>query len=69
MRARTNDYLQNSHLEQFRGQVHENYIIAQTEDSVVIVDRFGTRKVSLRKTKKEMENNGVKRQVFNTRSY
>ena len=48
-----------------RGQVHENYIIAQTEDSVVIVDQHAAHeRLVYEKLKKEMENNGVKRQVL-----
>lgn len=48
-----------------RGQVHENYIISQTEDSVVIVDQHAAHeRLVYEKLKKEMENNGVKRQVL-----
>ena len=45
--------------------MHENYIIAQTEDSVVIVDQHAAHeRLVYEKLKKEMENNGVKRQVL-----
>ena len=48
-----------------RGQVHENYIIAQTEDSVVIVDQHAAHeRLVYEKLKKQMEASSVVRQVL-----
>ena len=48
-----------------RGQVHENYIIAQTEDSVVIVDQHAAHeRLVYEKLKKQMEVSSVVRQVL-----
>ncbi len=48
-----------------RGQVHENYIIAQTEDSVVIVDQHAAHeRLVYEKLKKQMETSSVVRQVL-----
>ena len=48
-----------------RGQVHENYIIAQTEDSVVIVDQHAAHeRLVYEKLKKQMEASNVVRQVL-----
>ena len=48
-----------------RGQVHENYIIAQTEDSVVIVDQHAAHeRLVYEKLKKQMAASSVARQVL-----
>ncbi|MDA7592919.1 DNA mismatch repair endonuclease MutL [Rhodobacteraceae bacterium] len=48
-----------------RGQVHENYIIAQTEDSVVIVDQHAAHeRLVYEKLKKQMVASSVARQVL-----
>lgn len=48
-----------------RGQVHENYIIAQTEDSVVIVDQHAAHeRLVYEKLKKQMAASSVVRQVL-----
>ena len=48
-----------------RGQVHVNYIIAQTEDSVVIVDQHAAHeRLVYEKLKKQMEASSVVRQVL-----
>ena len=48
-----------------RGQVHENYIIAQTEDSVVIVDQHAAHeRLVYEKLKKQMGASSVVRQVL-----
>ena len=48
-----------------RGQVHENYIIAQTDDSVVIVDQHAAHeRLVYEKLKKQMEASSVVRQVL-----
>ena len=48
-----------------RGQVHENYIIAQTEDSVVIVDQHAAHeRLVYEKLKKQIAASSVARQVL-----
>ena len=48
-----------------RGQVHENYIIAQTKDSVVIVDQHAAHeRLIYEKLKKQMAASSVTRQVL-----
>ena len=48
-----------------RGQVHENYIIAQTEDSVVIVDQHAAHeRLVYEKLKKQMAASSVARQLL-----
>ena len=48
-----------------RGQVHENYIIAQTENSIVIVDQHAAHeRLVYEKLKKQMEAGSVVRQVL-----
>jgi DNA mismatch repair protein MutL len=48
-----------------RGQVHENYIIAQTQDSVVIVDQHAAHeRLVYEKLKKQMAASSVTRQVL-----
>ena len=60
------DHLASQHpLGAARGQVHENYIIAQTEDSVVIVDQHAAHeRLVYEKLKKQMEASNVVRQVL-----
>ena len=60
------DHLASQHpLGAARGQVHENYIIAQTEDSVVIVDQHAAHeRLVYEKLKKQMEASNVGRQVL-----
>ena len=48
-----------------RGQVHENYIIAQTEDGVVIVDQHAAHeRLVYEKLKRQMAENGVPAQAL-----
>ncbi|MBP0484382.1 DNA mismatch repair endonuclease MutL [Sagittula salina] len=48
-----------------RGQVHENYIIAQTEDGVVIVDQHAAHeRLVYEKLKRQMAENGVAAQAL-----
>ncbi|WP_425074265.1 DNA mismatch repair endonuclease MutL [Sagittula sp. S175] len=48
-----------------RGQVHENYIFAQTEDGVVIVDQHAAHeRLVYEKLKKQMAENGVAAQAL-----
>ncbi|WP_136442101.1 DNA mismatch repair endonuclease MutL [Pacificoceanicola onchidii] len=48
-----------------RGQVHENYIIAQTEDGIVIVDQHAAHeRLVYEKLKRQMKENGVAAQAL-----
>ena len=48
-----------------RGQVHENYIIAQTADGMVIVDQHAAHeRLVYEKLKKQLAENGIARQVL-----
>lgn len=57
--------LQDTPLGAARAQVHENYIIAQTEDGVVIVDQHAAHeRLVYEKLKREMAENGVAAQAL-----
>jgi len=48
-----------------RAQVHENYIVAQTEDGMVIVDQHAAHeRLTYEKLKRQMEDNGVPGQAL-----
>lgn len=50
-----------------RAQLHENYIIAQTENGLVIVDQHAAHeRLVYEKLKNQMENNGIQSQSFLT---
>jgi DNA mismatch repair protein MutL len=65
MQAEVNEEITKRPLGAARGQVHENYIIAQTEDGVVIVDQHAAHeRLVYEKLKKQMAENGVAAQAL-----